>query len=383
MDKERPKIELEGFKIIFELLQQPESDRFRLVKKALGISHSFDPTAIRRTIVAADAIAKNADKPMSRAERIMFASTLEYEVGATYLERVYGYFVIWQKEQIEKEHKRIDDANKVKKEQLSLRKKREQMERARQKQQNEKEQKIIDDANRAIKEQINLHEKTEQKERARQKHLDSLNKIAGQLRNRIINPETYYRPYSQTSTWQWGKQDLRFVPTVWFDIMTPRQDDDKLLERDFPGFQYLKVHLKSSPYWEHYENLKATADKLEADISNALDTIKTNHKRYIDIDNYRDGLLDFCMDHVWSPKTKLTQDEMGDEYALSTEDFAQLEERYRTLTKYVPDYKKRLNEAEKLLQQLWDDWDPDDIEPRIENGTCPKCFSKTLQDVKE
>jgi hypothetical protein len=208
---------------------------------------------------------------------------------------------------------------------------------------------------------------------ARKRHIQRLMDLSKEFRNRIINPEIEKQMYGTNSSWKWGAQDLRFVPTVWFDIMIPRQDDDKLLERDFPGFQYLKMHLKSSPYWDHYENLKDTINKLEADISKALDTLKTKHKRYIDIDNYRDGLLDFCMDHVWSPKTKLKQDEIGGEYALSTEDYAQLEERYQTLTKYVPNYKKRLDEAEKLLQQIWDDLDPEEIEPIIENNVCNRC----------
>jgi len=284
MPRQRPKIEQEGFNIIFGLLHKPESDRFKEVKKALGKSSSFDPTAIRRAIVAAEAIAKNTNKTMPPTDFEILSSNLKYGIESTYLKRVYGYFVIWQRQQNENKQKIVDDANKVKKEQLRLRNKAKRIERARQKQQDEKEQKIIndtnrakeeqriiDDANKAIKEQISLHEKAEQQERARQKHLDSLNKIANQLHNRIINPETYYQSYRNSTTWQWGKQDWRFSCAAWFSIVTPRLDDEELLERELPGFNSLKQHIANSPFWSRREKLSRECTSLDDDIDKAVE----------------------------------------------------------------------------------------------------------------
>ena len=358
------------------MLQKPESDRFRLVKKELGKSSVSDPTAIRRAIIAAEAIAKNTNKTMSRDEFEELASSLKYGVQATYLERVYGYFAIWQKEQSEKEQKRIDGANKVKEEQLKLRKKAERTKRTRQKQQDEKEQKIIDDVNKAIKEQINLHEKAEQKEYDRQKRLDSVIKIAGQLQNRIINPETYYKKYNDTSTWQWGKQDWRFAPTAWFDVMTPRLDDKYILERDFPGFNSFKQHVPNISFWVHYKKLKRKSNSLGKDIDEAVEKLKIedfpNYEEFID---YSSFIEDFPLKGAWSPKHKTSVKEIP---PLNPDEIEFLEKVFQKLTKYVPNYKKRLDELENLLQQLWDDLNPAKIEEMIEQGSCssPKCFPR-------
>jgi hypothetical protein len=159
--------------------------------------------------------------------------------------------------------------------------------------------------------------------------------------------------------------------------MTPRLDDEKLLERDFPGFNYLKQHIANSPFWSTCAKLDSECTSLDDDIDKAVEILKTGapsaYEKFID---YKSFLDDFPLKGAFSPKHKSSVKEIT---PLDSEEIDFLDTVFQIFTACVPNYQKRLNELENLLQQLWDDLNPPDkIEDMIEQGSCssPKCGLK-------
>jgi hypothetical protein len=108
MGIEKPKIEQEGFNFIFETIQNEfKSDGFKRVKVELWKYHRFHPTAIRRAIRTAEAVLKKGSINYSSQEYEAIASELPYEVGSAYVERVYGYYIIWLKQKNGREKKKV------------------------------------------------------------------------------------------------------------------------------------------------------------------------------------------------------------------------------------------------------------------------------------
>ena len=87
----------------------------------------------------------------------------------------------------------------------------------------------------------------------RRRHLDRLVQLAEKLRSCIINPNLPLQIYVGESVWLWQGHDWRIIPQEWFRAVTPYLIDENLWGEQL---EYLKKHMVSSPFLQHYEKLE-------------------------------------------------------------------------------------------------------------------------------
>jgi hypothetical protein len=151
-----------------------------------------------------------------------------------------------------------------------------------------------------------------------QKHIDRLADLAGRLRDRIVNPEQPMRPYAGSSVWQWGGQDWRLAPVIWFHVMTPYITDGEELSGPKgqenvgpwgPLLSCLKEHLASSPFWKHYQELKSEAEGLKAEYAQTTKEIAKQDPGFSSAwDSFNDRLTEYFLGE-WLPNAKLSPEQ--------------------------------------------------------------------------
>ena len=200
----------------------------------------------------------------------------------------------------------------------------------------------------------------------RQRHIDRLLELASQIRERIVNPHLELRTYTDESIWDWASESWRLSPRAWFYVMTPYLPDEKLWGRQFP---YLKAHLEKSLFWQHYEELGKEASKLETEYHEAAKKLAEENPGFGKAWEHIQEELEVYVESVWAPNVASPPEEMAD----LPWDEGICRDMLSEFAKLIPDMDDRFQKMERQLQQLWDDLDPDVIEPLIERGSCKLC----------
>ncbi len=206
---------------------------------------------------------------------------------------------------------------------------------------------------------------------SRPKHLEALAESAQKLRSRIINPELRQRPFTQNkSIWYWNDFDWRIAPDYWFTMMTPLLD---FIDAWIPNAENLLSHLSSSNFMAHYRELEDGTRKLQVRLNEMTSRLKEEDPSYGDkLEEFQETLGiyfvgNFTPDEI-PPKDTIDAlvqgiSHLGNFMADTIESF---ENSYLDLDKHC-------NQLEKLLQQVYDDLDPDIVNFEIEIGKCLRC----------
>jgi hypothetical protein len=165
--------------------------------------------------------------------------------------------------------------------------------------------------------------------------------------------------------------DWRLDPAMWFYLCTPDFSNRDLWGTEFPR---LESHMKESPFWEHLKKLEQAVKNLEKNYDIIALKLSVNDQRFkdfwktIQIERLRRGT-------DWGHKPSRTAHNPEP----APEDFKPY---------YDQDYAKEVMERfhnidnglflcqfefEKMLDQLYIDLLPDEINPIIVTGHCDKC----------
>jgi len=175
------------------------------------------------------------------------------------------------------------------------------------------------------------------------------------------------RPYIGGSTWEIAGSDWRLTPLLWFRLVTPDFRDEVLWG---PVYQDLKLHLKQSPFCDHYDSLCKSAQNLEEEYSQAVERLLEVEPQFTTawIKGHRG--LEWYTEPSWVPGIERNLNSVGP-LPLGA---VFVDRSVRLLgSNEIPDLGTRLHQMEARLQELWNDLDPDVIEPLIANGWCKRC----------
>jgi len=206
---------------------------------------------------------------------------------------------------------------------------------------------------------------------SRQKHLGNMSEAARKLRSRIINPELRRRPFTQEkSTWFWSGFDWRLAPDYWFSIVVPLLD---FVNVWIPDAESLLSHISDSNFMKHYKKLEEGTRELQVKLNEVTNTLKSEDSFYADKLKEFDEILgvyfvdNFVPDSFPSKETidALIADLSG------LEDFTA--DTIRKLEKSYVELDEHCNQLDNLLQQVYDDLNPDIIDLEIETGKCSRC----------
>jgi hypothetical protein len=165
-----------------------------------------------------------------------------------------------------------------------------------------------------------------------------------------------------------------FDPITWFYLCTPNFDDElywgKLLAQ---LRQHIDVtqNIDGSPFFEHYEKLKIDIDKLQLDYKRKAKVLSSENREF--------KLLWRKIQQ--SRKTKPTPSRVQHYTKMDVNYYSSFSEikddllLLAELKEYIPDVNNRLDNINKQLKQLNDDFSPEQIDRLIETNTCddPDC----------
>jgi hypothetical protein len=197
-------------------------------------------------------------------------------------------------------------------------------------------------------------------------HRNKLIETAKRIRARIVNPELNRRPYAGQSIWFWGEQDWRIAPTVWLRLVAPSIEDEVFWGDDL---KCLKSHLSKGTFMADYEALMNETSKLMQELQDTACSLYVNNKeRYLEWQIVQDKIADYLLanfvpDIIPTPEIVAELPYTRDYCARGV----------RELSPKNPDLDNRYDNIEKMLQQLWNDLDPDVINFMIEIGKCERC----------
>ena len=202
-----------------------------------------------------------------------------------------------------------------------------------------------------------------------QNHIQSLLKIAGQIRKRIYNPDTSERTKPDQSAWFYGGQDWRFVPNTWVSLVTPPLDYEKW-KKDFKN---LKEHIgDNSLLCQNYYKILAEANQLSEEYDKAAKKLMRNAPDFQEVwSNFHTSTDDYHYDYL--KPSKINTMPKDNEIVPLAYPWNSNEEMFNLLANKIPNLTNKLDSIEQLLQDLWDGLDPDNIKPLIEQGTCSEC----------
>ena len=198
------------------------------------------------------------------------------------------------------------------------------------------------------------------------KHTDLLIRLTAEIRSRIINPHVNENYYIDQSSWDYGEQNWRLIPDVWFRLVTPWVDYNEDWEDMVP---VLKAHIKDkNDFFKHYAKLKRSTIALwvkynktiNDELPELLPQWETLHEK----------LSAYAMAELRpSDKTPIPEDKIKD-LPYTREDAEKI---LTMLKKHIPKLDKKFQDMEQLLQQLWSDLNPFTIEPIIKSSVCKVC----------
>jgi len=164
-----------------------------------------------------------------------------------------------------------------------------------------------------------------------------------------------------------GGHDWALVPEDWIDLTTPDFGDENLWGSELPQ---LRKHLNSSPFWDHLEELKQAAKKLNEDLHEVALQFGEHNPNFQQA--WKDFLLSgqFTLTNSRTPKFPepdwdTISPPCGDGF---TEKVCKV-----LADGPMSDIYDRLRDLQMKLDQLNKDLAPDAIEPLIINSTCDYC----------
>ena len=195
-------------------------------------------------------------------------------------------------------------------------------------------------------------------------HVNTLLALAAKIRERIIPPNNPEKEFFGKSIWQYADQEWRPVPGLWVHVVVP-----VLVEPFWPGLSDFKAHTNGYRLWTDYSNLEQKAHELEVDYETIMPNLEKHDpalaKQWKDLREelddwaYREGRPDYAPGH--NNVGQLPYDEeLGARMA-------------NALMTYFPNFEKRLESLEVIVQKLWADLDPNAITSDIEKGRCEHC----------
>ena len=202
-----------------------------------------------------------------------------------------------------------------------------------------------------------------------QNHIQNLLKIAGKIRKRIYNPDTSERTGPDESAWLFGGQDWRFVPNTWISLVMPPLDYGKW-KKDFKN---LKEHLgNNSLFCQNYDKIVAEADQLSKEFDEAAQGLISDDSDFEEIwSKFHMSTDDY---HLYHLKPNKIETMPKDNEIVSLEyPWDSNEEMFDLFADHISDLSVRLDSIEQLLQELWNDLDPDNIRSMVEQGICSEC----------
>lgn len=205
---------------------------------------------------------------------------------------------------------------------------------------------------------------------SREVHLNSLAKSARLLRKKIINPELGFRVFKgKDSTWLLHDFDWRISPSWWLSIVAPSID---IISKSIPNHECLLSHLADSAFLKYYEELEAGAIALEKKWNEYCSRSGSLHadKRGKIIDTIDEFFID-GMNLV--PGRALTKEQVDILKEGLSDYVGWIPVLIQEFQKYYPAFANDCRNLENLLQQAYDELDPDAISLDIEKGKCSRC----------
>lgn len=208
---------------------------------------------------------------------------------------------------------------------------------------------------------------------SREVHLNSLAKSARLLRRKIINPELRFRVFEgKDSTWLLHDFDWRISPSWWLSIVAPPID---IISKSVPNYECLLSHLADSIFLKHYKELGAGAIALEKKwneyCSRPTSTNAAKRKKIIEtIDEF------FIDGRNLVPGTALAKEQIDILKEILSDYIEWIPVLIKEFQKYYPAFANDCKDLENLLQQAYDELDPDAISLDIEKGKCSRCSSQ-------
>lgn len=199
--------------------------------------------------------------------------------------------------------------------------------------------------------------------RVRQDHIKKLIVLVNKLRKLTFNPEIQEQKYATPSTWDWGGQNWRLIPDIWFLIMTPYLDDAGLWGQPLINLQR---HLASSSFWRHYNDLRDQSLKLSTEYNEAAK--KMNPSLYNEWVEFKDRLAEFFIS-TWIPNKEQRPIEI-EEIPYGT---LKCREMLNQFSQFIPNLHNRFRDMEYKLQRLYDDINSAEIEETIKDTHCDEC----------
>lgn len=197
----------------------------------------------------------------------------------------------------------------------------------------------------------------------RKEHITELMQLVKRLRKLTFNPEIHKQKYAALSTWDWGGQNWRLIPDIWFLIMTPYLDDADLWGQPLIN---LKRHLASSPFWQHYDYLRDQSLNLSTEYNEAAK--KMNPSFYNEWVAFKDRLAESLIS-TWIPNKEQRSIEI-EEIPYGT---LKCGEMLNQFSQFIPNLHDCFRDMENKLQQLYDDINSEGIKDTIKKTHCDKC----------
>jgi len=165
--------------------------------------------------------------------------------------------------------------------------------------------------------------------------------------------------------------DWRLDPMMWFYLCTPSFSRKDLWGSEFPK---LESHMKESPFWEHLEQLKQAVKALEKDYDGIARTLFKDDQRFEEFwKSIQLKRLERETDWGYKPSRTLHTPEPEPEDLKLYYDQEYAKEVMKRFIDIANDLPLRQFELEKMLDQLYIDLLPDEINPIIVKGHCEKC----------
>ena len=200
----------------------------------------------------------------------------------------------------------------------------------------------------------------------RKRHLKRLIAEVGMLRSCLTDPQLEWVPAIRKEPLIIRGQDWRLDPITWVRLCTPDLTDQ---DKWGPLFPSLKAHMKESPFWRHYLELRKTAHDLDKAYEEAARELAKGD------DEFSKSWDKIQNEKLLMAKPSRVPDFPEPEWGecrpcYEQEDCSNI---LRRFAKIIPDVHNRLSALENQLEQLNKDLLSHEVEPIIARGHCDNC----------
>lgn len=199
----------------------------------------------------------------------------------------------------------------------------------------------------------------------RDRHIDRLLKYSDEVRCCLYDPRQWLVPDVKGKVpLTIRRQSYVLDPITWLCLCTPNLAGGQ----SRMDLESLQEHIKDSKFFEHYDLLKKSVDKLQFNYENAAKTLSLKNKKFKQIwDKIQERMAKNLPLRV--PGHVELELDIYPSYSNAPQDLLFLEE----LEPFIPDVYVQLNALERLLEQLNDDFSQGDIDKLIRVNKCKSC----------